>query len=697
MIRRRVAVRRILAVGVLVTSWGLALASIVIAWVFQLPELPVAGAFLSASPPLVQSRFDEIGVVVALIYGLLSAVLLLRRPHPVVVVLAVHAVGSGIAAFGVQWGLLGERVPDLPLWGLLAHAAGWGYIPGTVGTVIVPVILLRKPLGAAGRTVVTVVVALAAVSWLAAVVHQAPLDPVTGGPINPFAIPDATTQAILPWIYGVAVVLAVLISVGVAVWVVMQWRQATADRRARVGWLTVGHAFLTLSYAALVVPADPEIPALLWDFGMIAPVIGQIFYPSAVLVLVLGTRLRGIDLAVTRVLLWTILTVAAITAYLIVSELLTAVTSLDPVAIGILSAAIVAIPLQAARRGIELGIDRLVYGPDGDPARLLGRLGERVGEFDSGAEGLVALAAALRSALGAAAVEIVPDRTGAAPIGVGRVGEDAVAVELRAAGARLGEIRVHPWPGERLSGSVLQNLEELAGVVAIALRLALASARLGAARDLLVAARQDERRTLRRELHDGIGPSLAGVGFGLAAVDNLRASDPAAAGALASRLADDLREQLGEVRRVARSVRTDRAVFELSVELAELAADFAGSGVEVSVDAPAAWRVPVAAVRPLYLVAAEAVHNAVRHARATLVEIELREDGEGFVALGVRDDGRGFDPDGVAAGVGLTTMREHAIEAGGDLDLRSGPEGTTILIRVPASAGAATTVLETTT
>src|SRR5690606_7149951 len=145
------------------------------------------------------------------------------------------------------------------------------------------------------------------------------------------------------------------------------------------------------------------------------------------------------------------------------------------------------------------------------------------------------------------------------------------------------------------------------------------------------------------------------------------------------------------------SVRTERAVFELSVELAELAADFAGSGVEVSVDAPAAWRVPVAAVRPLYLVAAEAVHNAVRHARATLVEIELREDGEGFVALGVRDDGRGFDPDGVTAGVGLTTMREHAIEAGGDLDLRSGPGGTTILIRVPASAGAATTVLETTT
>ncbi|MGN6271656.1 MAG: sensor histidine kinase [Protaetiibacter sp.] len=688
--------RRILALGVLVTSWGLALASIVIAWIFELPELPVPGAFLSASPPLVQSRFDEIGVVVALIYGLLSAVLIVRRPHPVVIVLAVHAVGSGIAAFGVQWGLLGERIPGLPLWGLLAHAAGWGYVPGTVGTVIVPVILLRKPLGAAGWTVVVTVAGLATASGLAALVHQAPVDATTGGPINPLAIPDAGVQAALPWVYGVAVVLAVLISIGVAVWVVVQWRDAATDRRARVGWLTVGHAFLTLSYAALVVPAGPEVPALVWDFGMIAPVIGQIFYPSAVLVLVLGTRLRGIDIAVTRVLLWTILTVAAITAYLIVSELLATVTPLDPVAVGILSAAIVAIPLQAARRGIELGIDRLVYGPDGDPARLLASLGERVGEFDSGAEGLVGLAVALRSALGVAAVEIVPDDESAAPIVVGTPGSTAVSVELRAAGVRLGEIRVYARPGERLAGSVRRNLEGLAGVVAIALRLALASARLGAARDALVAARQDERRALRRELHDGIGPSLAGVGFGLAAVDNLRASDPAAAGALASRLADDLREQLGEVRRVARTVRADRAVFELSVELAELAADFAGSGVEVRVDAPASWRVPAPAIRPLYLVAAEAVHNAVRHAQAALVEIELIEDADGAVALIVRDDGRGFDPGGVAGGVGLTTMREHAAEAGGALDLRSGPSGTTILIRVPASAVASTTALETT-
>lgn len=676
--------RRAIALAVLLASWLPALASIVIAWVFRLPELPVPGAFLSASPPEVQSRFDDIGVVVALIYGALSAVLIARRPHPVAVLFAVHAVGSGIAAFGVQWGLLGMEVPGLPLWGLLTHAAGWGYIPGTVATTIVPVLLLRRrPLTRGPFVVVVIGLALAVLAFLPALVNQAPIVPGTGGPVNPLAIPSPAVQQSLPYVYGIAVVLAVLLSAGVAVWVVREWRMASAGRRARVGWLAVGHAFLTASYAALVLPADDSIPGLVWSFGMIAPVIGQMFYPSASLVLVLGTRLRGIDLAVSRVLLWTILTVTAVTSYLVVGELLALAFPLDTVAVGILAAAIVAVALQPARRGIARGIDRLVYGPDGDPAQLLQRLGERVGEFDSGAEGLTGLATGLREALGVAAVEIVPDEPGAPTATAGVAATDPFRVELRAAGARIGEIRVSPRPGERLGRNTLRELEGLAGVVATALRLALASARLSTARDALVAARQDERRTLRRELHDGIGPSLAGVGFGLAAVDNLRVSDPQAAGDLATRLALDLREQLTEVRRVARSVRPEGTIFELSVELAELAADFAGSGIEVLVDAPAAWRVPPEAARSMYLVAAEAVHNAVRHAGATRVSIGLGEDETGGVALTVHDDGHGFDADRVGGGVGLVTMREHAAESGAAFDLVSSSDGTTVTLSLP--------------
>ena len=677
------------ALAVLVTSWALALSSIVIAWIFELRELPLPGVFLSASPPIVQSRFDEIGVIVALIYGALSAVLIARRPTLVAVVLAVHAVGSGIAAFGVQWGLLGERIPDLPLWGLIAHAAGWGYVPGTVATAIVPLLVLGRPIGRVRGAFAALGFALAATATVPAVINQSPLG-AWGGPVNPLAIPDPSLQLVLPYVYGISAVLAVALSAGVAVWVVVEWRRATGTRRGRIAWLAVGHSFLTFSYLLLIIPSDGSVPKIVWDLGMVTPVIGQIFYPSAVLVLVLGTRIRGIDVAVSRVLLWTILVAVAITAYLVVVEALKTATPLDAVASGILAAAIVALALQWARPAIAEGIDRLIYGPDGDPAKLLGRLGERVGEFDSGAEGLAGLAAALRAALGVASVEIAPDDPGAATIVVGEPGGDPLALELRAAGTRIGEIRITPRPGERLSRATLRQLEGLAGVVATALRLALASARLGGARDALVAARQSERRMLRRELHDGIGPALAGVGFGLAAVDNLRLTDPAAAGELATRLAQDLREQLGEVRRVARSVRADRTVFELSVELAELAADFAGSGVEVSVDAPAAWRVPTSAIRPLYLVAAEGVHNAVRHAGASSVAIRVLED-EDDVVLTVADDGHGFEPARVAGGVGLTTMREHAAEAGAELSLRSDPTGTTITFRVAARPAAPTT------
>ncbi len=678
--------RRVAALAVLLASWLPALASIVIAWVYRLPELPVPGVFLSASPPIVQSRFDDIGVVVALIYGALSAVLIARRPHPVAVLFAVHSVGSAIAAFGVQWGLLGVEIPGLPLWGLLAHAAGWGYIPGTVATTIVPVLLLRgRPLGRGAITVVATGLALAVVAFLPALVNQAPIVPGTDGPVNPFAVNSPAVQQSLPYVYGVAAVCAVMLSAVVAVWVVREWRAATAGRRARVGWLAVGHIFLTASYLALVLPGDESVPQVVWDFGMVAPVIGQIFYPSAALVLVLGTRLRGIDLAVSRVLLWTILTVAAVTSYLIVGELLASALPLDPVAVGIIAAAVVAVALQPARAWMAAGIDRLVYGPDGDPAQLLQRLGERVGEFDSGAEGLTGLAVGLRGALGVAAVEIVPVEPGAPTAVAGSPDGEPIRVELRVAGARIGEIRVHPRAGEKLSRSTVRELEGLAGVVATALRLALASARLSAARDALVAARQDERRTLRRELHDGIGPALAGVGFGLAAVDNLRGTDRSAAGDLAVRLARDLREQLAEVRRVARSVRRDGTVFELSVELAELAADFAGSGVEVHVDAPAAWRVPAESARSVYLVAAEAVHNAVRHAGAGRVSIGVGEHDSGGVALVVRDDGHGFDTTGVRGGVGLATMREHAAESGAAFELSSGRSGTTVTLTLPTT------------
>lgn len=681
---RRDGVRRVLAVIVLVASWVPALASVVIAWVFQLPEPPVPGAFLSYSSAEVQSRFDDIGVVVAILYGALSALLIARRPHPVVIILVVHALGSAVAAFGVQWGLLAQRYPGLPLEGLLTHAAGWGYIPGTVATTIVPLIVLRGRPGVGARVLIGLGIALAVAAFIPALVHQAP-----GAPPNPFAIPDAAIQAELPFLYNAAVSLALVVSFVVLVLLAVRWSRTPAADRRPLGWLLLGHVFLTVSYTSLVVPGE-WMPSWLWNFGMIAPVAGQIFYPAAVLVLVLGPRLRGIDIAVSRVLVWAIMIAIAVTAYLGLGRVLAVLTGLPIATAGIVAAAVVVLGLLPVRGLVQRQVDLLVWPDGADPAQLVRRLGERIGELESGAEGLEQLAAALRSALRLGWVEIRSVDAAIPPATAGVRGAHELALELRAGDHLVGRLVATGGRDERIPARTRRELEELAGLVAVALRLAQAGASLERARDSVLAVRQSERRALRRELHDGIGPALAGIGFGLAAADNLVTQDPAAARELVARLSDDLGERLDDVRALARAMRDGATHFDLGADLDALARDFSAAGPTITVDAADAARVPVELRRTLYLIAAEALHNAVRHARAGSIRVSVSVPEE--VELAIVDDGCGGVTEG-ASGVGLATMRERAAEAGAWFDLQSPPgRGTAVRVRVP-SAPAATDTL----
>lgn len=681
---RAVAARRVVALAVLLGAWVPALASIVVAWAFDLPLEPVPGAFLSVSPPGVQSRFDDIGVTVALIYGALSAVLIARRPHPVAVITAVHAVGSGVAALGVQWGLLGEQVPDLPFWGLLLHAAGWGYVPGTLGTTIIPLLLLPRPRSTAHRILIGTGIALAVVAFAPALTRQAP-----DGPPNPFAIPlPAWQEAAVP-LYNGAATAAVVLSVVVAVLLAVRWATTPPEDRRRLGWLVVGHGFLTLSYGALVLPAGVAVPTWVWDFGMIAPVVGQIFYPSAVLVLVLGPRLRGVDTAVSRVLAWSILTVVAVAGYLILDGALAALLPWSREAIGVAAAALVAVALIPAHDPLQRRVDALVWDDQNDPEGLIRRLGERLGELESGAEGLAVLAAALRSASRLGGVGIRSLAPGGPSASAGMLVGDRIGFDLVAAAEPVGRLEVAARRGESVSARTRRQLAELAPLVAAILRLAQAGETLERARDSVLAVRHGERRAMRRDLHDGIGPALAGIGFGLAAVDRMLDSDPGEARLLLRRLADDLRSRVREVDSLVRAAREDTAVVDLAADLGELASDFSAAGARVEVGELEADAVAPSLRRTVYLVAAEAVHNAVRHAGADRIDITLRRRGD-EVELVVSDDGRGL-PGVPTPGIGLVTMRERAAEIGARLDLdASAGGGLAVRLRLAPTPSPAT-------
>jgi signal transduction histidine kinase len=245
----------------------------------------------------------------------------------------------------------------------------------------------------------------------------------------------------------------------------------------------------------------------------------------------------------------------------------------------------------------------------------------------------------------------------------GRAEGPPVRHPLLAGDRVIGELAVRPRDGQRLDRRTLRVLDDIVGLVAAALQLVEANHVLEQARGDLIALRAAERRAVRRELHDGLGPSLAGIGYGLAAVENL------------NRRVRGVRDLADEVTPSPLDGAT------LAEALDDLAARFDSEHLRVGSAVDEASVLPVAVQDAIYFIAAEALANAARHAGATRIDITVdARDGE--VAVRVADDGAGID-DGAARGVGLGSMRERAEELGGSLEVVSGPGGTTVSARMP--------------
>lgn len=197
-------------------------------------------------------------------------------------------------------------------------------------------------------------------------------------------------------------------------------------------------------------------------------------------------------------------------------------------------------------------------------------------------------------------------------------------------------------------------------------------------------AREEERRRLRRDLHDGLGPELAGMALQL---DSLACGLRGHA-ALAERafgLRDRMRHTVTEVRRIVEGLRPS-AVDELGLAEALRQLAVAESELEFDVHIPAAFgELPAAVEVAAYRIAAEACTNVFLHAQASRCAIDAGID-DGWLTLTVADDGAGFGAE-AAVGVGLQSLHERAAEVGGSVEIRSSPGGTTVLARLPLAAG----------
>lgn len=205
----------------------------------------------------------------------------------------------------------------------------------------------------------------------------------------------------------------------------------------------------------------------------------------------------------------------------------------------------------------------------------------------------------------------------------------------------------------------------------------------------MVEAVEDERRRLRNELHDGLGPTLAGVALGVrAASKQISAARPDTA-ALLTRLGDEVDAALDEVRRIVYDLRPPvldqlGLVGAIEAHTRRLCAAEDGPVLTLTVDGLRVAKLNAAVELAAFRITAEAVTNVVRHAEARRCSVTAVLDNEAVV-LSVTDDGRGLPVD-LSSGVGLVSMRERAAAVGGEVSVGVGPSGGTLVrARLPRS------------
>ena len=327
---------------------------------------------------------------------------------------------------------------------------------------------------------------------------------------------------------------------------------------------------------------------------------------------------------------------------------------------------------------LRRSVNQLVYGQHDNPYALLAHVNQYMDGSAAPDALLSSLAATLAATLKLPYVAIETDVAAerpAATYGAPPRHAEISSIPLAYRTTTLGTLRVSARrPHERLSTDDTRLLADLARQVGITLHAAQLTEALQDSREQLVLAREEERRRIRRDLHDGLGPTLASLRLQLSALRRT-VGDTTSAERLIDELRGDVRAATAEIRRLVYDLRPPMLdEFGLVGALRNL--DLTGDGLTRRIEAPAELPpLPAALEVAIYRIAAEALHNIERHAHATQCTISLALD-EATLTLTVTDNGCGL-PATYLAGVGHQSMVERAAELGGSVTILPAPEGGT--------------------
>ncbi|HEX6553926.1 MAG TPA: histidine kinase [Ktedonobacteraceae bacterium] len=463
-----------------------------------------------------------------------------------------------------------------------------------------------------------------------------------------------------------------------------------AVERQQAKWLVYGLG-IALLYLVCGIVLSALLPA---D----SPVLLALLPVPLVLVLCLGLavgaaivryRLWDIDLIIQRTLIYGVLSACVIGLYVLIVGYIGALFQTpNNSLISFIATALVAIVFQPLRSLLQRAANRLLYGERDAPYRMLARLDQQLALARPAEEVLPTLVKTIATALKLPYVAITLLHSDAAT----RSEERVVATHgqhtphastehlpLVYQGETVGQLVFTARAGEAqlttADRRVLEDLARHAGVIAHAVGL---TADLRRSRERLVVAREEERRRLRRDLHDGLGPMMASLTLTLAAAREYLGRDPATADALLQEMAQHLQGAVGDIRRLVYELRPP-TLDDLGLlgALREQATRYTQGGLRVTVEAPEVLDpLPAAVEVAAYRIAMEALTNVVRHAQASMGVLKIERNGN--LLITISDDGCGL-PATVGRGIGMRSMRERAEELGGTCSIEARPGGGTVV------------------
>ncbi|MBA2715149.1 MAG: sensor histidine kinase [Rubrobacteraceae bacterium] len=503
-------------------------------------------------------------------------------------------------------------------------------------------------------------------------------------------------------------------------------RRASGDERQQLKWFlyaavpaaTCLSAFLvevavsnytqTLMFETMNAFTVPPLePFRLFYATSYVPAFALLLLAVFACIAILRYKLYDIDLLINRTLVYGALSASVVSIYVLaVVAFGVLFQARGNLVVSLVATGFVAVVFQPLRGRLQRGVNRLMYGERDDPSAVTSRLGRRI-EATLAPEAVLptvveTIAQTLKLPYAAILLkEGEGFRTAAA---YGSPGAEPEALPLIYHREEIGRLVIAPRaPGEQFSTGERRLFEDLARQAEVAVHAVRLTADLQRSRERLVTTREEERRRLRRDLHDGIGPTLTGLALQLNVARKLVRGSPGDAEEILDRLEQRTEETIAEMRRLIYGLRPpalddlglipsirqqaqSQGMLDLSIGTST--DERPESRPVFSIEAPKELSpLPAAVEVACYRIVQEALTNVARHANARTCRVRLSVvRGTGVLEVEITDEGIGI-PGHRIAGVGLSSMRERAEELGGTLAVEPGSEGgTRVLARLPLPA-----------